>query len=205
MIQVKDQQSEKADEVVDALRRIENGDPTASSDLLPLVYRELRELAAARLARESADQTLQPTALVHEVYLRLTKDGDVQKWNSRGHFFGAASTAMRRILIEQARRKRSIRGGGGHVRIPNIDVAEGITRSPEDLLDLHQALANLAKTFPRKAKLVELRFFAGLTNRQAADVLGISSSTADQDWRYARAWLKVAIDGNLHGSTDRSS
>lgn len=185
-----------------ALRQLQKGDPDASADLLPLVYAELRKLAASRLAAEPPGQTLQATALVHEAYLRLTKKSNQQKWNSRGHFFGAASTAMRRILIEQARRKKSLRGGGEFNRVSSHELEQTLTSRPAELLTLNEALTSLAESHPRKAKLVELRFFAGLSNREAAEVLDISTSTADQDWRYARAWLKVKMNGT---STDMSS
>ena len=190
-----EQQAQEA-QIESTLADMQNGDLEASADLLPLVYSELRKLAASRLAAEPAGQTLQATALVHEAYLRITKNTDQQRWNSRGHFFGAASTAMRRILIEQARRKKSLRGGGEFNRVSSHEIEQTLHSSPAELLTLNEALTILAETHPRKAKLVELRFFAGLSNREAAEVLDISTSTADQDWRYARAWLKVKMDGN---------
>ncbi len=190
-----EQQAQEA-QIESTLADMQEGDLEASADLLPLVYSELRKLAASRLAAEPAGQTLQATALVHEAYLRLTKNSDQQRWNSRGHFFGAASTAMRRILIEQARRKKSLRGGGEFNRVSSHEIEQTLNSSPAELLTLNEALTILAETHPRKAKLVELRFFAGLSNREAAEVLDISTSTADQDWRYARAWLKVKMDGN---------
>ncbi|MCP4777639.1 MAG: sigma-70 family RNA polymerase sigma factor [Planctomycetaceae bacterium] len=190
-----EQQAQEA-QIESTLADMQEGDLEASADLLPLVYSELRKLAASRLAAEPAGQTLQATALVHEAYLRLTKNTDQQRWNSRGHFFGAASTAMRRILIEQARRKKSLRGGGEFNRVSSHEIEQTLNSSPAELLTLNEALTILAETHPRKAKLVELRFFAGLSNREAAEVLDISTSTADQDWRYARAWLKVKMDGN---------
>ena len=196
-----EQQAQEA-QIESTLADMQEGDLEASADLLPLVYSELRKLAASRLAAEPAGQTLQATALVHEAYLRLTKNTNQQRWNSRGHFFGAASTAMRRILIEQARRKKSLRGGGEFNRVSSHGMEHTLTSSPAELLTLNEALTILAETHPRKAKLVELRFFAGLSNREAAEVLEISTSTADQDWRYARAWLKVKMDGN---SADMSS
>ena len=191
-----DTTQQQQQQVESALRNMQDGNLDASADLLPLVYAELRKLAASRLAAETAGQTLQATALVHEAYLRLTKSTDQQKWNSRAHFFGAASTAMRRILIEQARRKKSLRGGGEFNRVSSHEIEQTLTASPEVLLTLNEALTILAESHPRKSKLVELRFFAGLSNREAAEVLEISTSTADQDWRYARAWLKVKMDGN---------
>ncbi len=189
------QQAQEA-RIESTLADMQEGNLEASANLLPLVYSELRKLAASKLAAEPAGQTLQATALVHEAYLRLTKNTDQQGWNSRGHFFGAASTAMRRILIEQARRKKSLRGGGEFNRVSINEIEQTFNASPAELLTLNEALTILAETHPRKAKLVELRFFAGLTNREAAEVLEISTSTADQDWRYARAWLKVKMDGN---------
>lgn len=194
-IPVEKQQTQE-EQFESALRDVQEGSPDASADLLPLVYSELRKLAESRLASEPAGQTLQATALVHEAYLRLTKNDNQQKWNSRGHFFGAASTAMRRILIEQARRKKSLRGGGEFKRVSSHEIEQKLTSNPNELLTLNEALTVLAEAHPRKAKLVELRFFAGLSNCEAAKVLGISTSTADQDWRYARAWLKIQMDGN---------
>ena len=191
-----EEQQAQETRIESTLADMQEGDLEASADLLPLVYSELRKLAASRLAAEPAGQTLQATALVHEAYLRLTKNNDQQRWNSRGHFFGAASTAMRRILIEQARRKKSLRGGGEFNRVSSHEIEQTLQSSPAELLTLNEALTILAETHPRKAKLVELRFFAGLSNREAAEVLDISTSTADQDWRYARAWLKVKMDGN---------
>lgn len=190
-----EEQQTQESRIESTLRDMQEGKPEASADLLPLVYSELRKLAASRLAAEPAGQTLQATALVHEAYLRLTKNTEQQKWNGRGHFFGAASTAMRRILIEQARRKKSLRGGGEFNRVSGYEIEQTFTTSPAELLTLNEALVILAETHPRKAKLVELRFFVGLSNREAAEVLDISTSTADQDWRYARAWLQVKMDG----------
>ena len=189
-------QQTQENKIESALERMQDDTQEASADLLPLVYAELRKLAESRLAAEPAGQTLQPTALVHEAYLRLTKKETAQKWNSRGHFFGAASTAMRRILIEQARRKKSLRGGGEFNRVQRYELEEELPPSPTELLTLNEALTALADAHPRKAKLVELRFFTGLSNREAAHVLDISTSTADQDWRFARAWLKVKMEGN---------
>jgi RNA polymerase sigma factor (TIGR02999 family) len=172
------------------LSAIEKGDPSAADRLLPLVYDELRKLAARKLANEIPGQTLQPTALVHEAYLRLVGDSAGQEWDHRGHFFAAAATAMRRILIERARRKkRSIHGGdrrreGLH---PDLVAAQ---EPDEDLVALDEALAKFAQRDPVKARLVELRYFAGLSGDQAAEVLGISPSTADRYWVYARAWLR---------------
>ena len=181
------------------LSAIEQGDPHAAEQLLPLVYDELRKLAAQKMAQEKPGQTLQATALVHEAYLRLVASGDTsapreQHWNSRGHFFAAAAEAMRRILVERARHKQSARAGGGRRREELADVAGGEGRG-DDLLLLHEALEKLEKKDKRKADLVKLRFFAGLTKEQAARVLGVSTSTADNDWAYARAWLRLEVGG----------
>jgi RNA polymerase sigma factor (TIGR02999 family) len=172
------------------LSAIEHGDPTAAERLLPLVYDELRRLAAVRLAREKPGQTLQATALVHEAYLRLVNPDRGQRWDGRGHFFAAAAEAMRRILVEQARRKRSGKHGGGWQRL-DVDAASLAAPEPDvDLLALDAALHRLAEHDPLKARLVELRYFAGLTGDQAAAVLGISASSADRHWVYTRAWLR---------------
>jgi RNA polymerase sigma factor (TIGR02999 family) len=180
-------------DVTRILGKIESGDPSAAEQLLPLVYEELRKLAAAKMAQEKPDQTLQATALVHEAYIRLVDVGQAQHWNSRGHFFSAAAEAMRRILVEQARRKAGPEAGGGLERL-EISHVDPETRKPGvDLLALHEALDALAAKAPRKAELVKLRFFAGLTNEQAAQVLGITARTAYSDWGYAKAWLRVAI------------
>ena len=172
------------------------GDPKAAADLLPLVYDELRKLATARMAPESADHTLQPTALVHEAYLRLVSNDAGQPWNGRGHFFAAAAVAMRRILVESARRKLAEKDGGGRRRVDLADI-EPVAEGPNlDLIALDEALNRLALSDPRKAELVQLRYFAGLTIEQAARALGISTSTADNDWAYAKSWLRVALDGH---------
>jgi RNA polymerase sigma factor (TIGR02999 family) len=173
------------------LQRIEQGDPQAGEQLLPLVYDELRRLAAAKMARETQDQTLQPTALVHEVWLRL--GGDAQPgWANRAHFFAAAAEAMRRILIDNARRKRAIRHGGEFAKVSadatGFDLAAP-AESSEDLLVVNEALDAFAKHDARKAELVKLKYFAGLTLEEAAEVLGTSFRTAKRDWAYARAWL----------------
>jgi len=183
-------------DVTRILSAVEHGDPGAAEQLLPLVYDELRKLAAAHLAREQPGKTLQATALVHEAYLRLVGNNEGNDWNSRGHFFAAAVEAMRRILVENARHKQSRKAGGGLRRhdLDNIDPAVG-EDNWDDLMALDEAVRRLEAKDPRKAKLVELRFFAGLTAEQAADVLGVSTSTAEKDWAYARSWLRVAIDG----------
>jgi RNA polymerase sigma factor (TIGR02999 family) len=171
------------------------GDRQAAADLLPLVYDELRKLAAARMAEENPAQTLQATALVHEAYVRLVGIGQPHEWNGRGHFFAAAAEAMRRILVDAARRKRSLKRGGDRRRVELADVEPEVGAPDLDLIALDEALALLARTDPRKAELVKLRFFAGLTTEQAAAALGVSTSTADNDWAYAKSWLRVALDG----------
>jgi RNA polymerase sigma factor (TIGR02999 family) len=163
---------------------------------LPLVYDELRKLAAQKLAREKPGQTLQATELVHEAYMRLVGNGAARGWNGRGHFFAAAATAMRRILIERARRKRcQIHGGERQRRELHPDIAAS-TEPDEDLLALDAALVKLAERDPVKARLVELRYFAGLTGEEAAEILGISARTADRYWVYTRAWLRREMDGS---------
>ena len=183
------------DEVTSMLSAVEQGDPHAAERLLPLVYDELRRLAAQRLAQEKPGQTLQPTALVHEAYLRLVGSGTPARWDGCGHFFAAAAAAMRRILVEQARRKRRLKRGGGRQREPAALDALLAGGPTQDVLALHEALEQLAAHDPIKAKLVELRFFAGLTLDQAAECLGIAPRTADRAWRYARAWLYAAMAG----------
>jgi len=182
-------------DVTHILSAIENGDPSAAEQLLPLVYEELRKLAAHRLAQEKSGQTLQATALVHEAYLRLVGVDEAQHWNSRGHFFAAAAEAMRRILIEIARRKAGPEAGGRHVRVELSDVPAELHRSDLDLLALSEALDRLQAKDPRVAELVKLRFFAGLTRHQAAEALGVSVATADNDWAYAKGWLKAELAG----------
>jgi RNA polymerase sigma factor (TIGR02999 family) len=162
---------------------------------LPLVYEELRTLASRKLAQEKPGQTLQATALVHEAYLRLVGADAKQPWDSRGHFFAAAAEAMRRILIECARHKASAKAGGHLDRVALADIAVPMDSSWNEVLDLHNALEKLEQKDSRKAALVKLRFFAGLTNEQAALALGISTSTADNDWAYARSWLRLEIGG----------
>lgn len=175
------------------LLQIESGDPRAAERLLPLVYDELRKLAAAKLAQEKPGQTLQATALVHEAYLKLVDVEAVQHWNSRGHFFGAAAESMRRILVDNARRKQGKKHGGQHQR---IELGQDEIAAPNrniDLIALDEALSELAIHDSRKAELVKLRYFAGLTIRQAAEVLQIAESTADADWAYAKSWLRVRL------------
>ena len=176
-------------DVTRILSQIEEGDPAATEQLLPLVYDELRRLASARLSLEPSGKTLQPTALVHEAFLRLVDVEAVQKWDSRGHFFAAAAEAMRRILVESARRKRRQKRGGDQLREVLDEEAVAAPAEDERLLELDAALEKLQAAHPRQAMLVKLRYFAGLTNEQAAEALGISVATADRDWAYARAWL----------------
>lgn len=180
-------------DVTHILAAIEQGEPSAAEALLPLVYDELRRLAARRLHQEREGQTLQATALVHEVYLRLVgPDGD-RPWDGRGHFFAAAAEAMRRILIERARRKRTLKRGGSLIR-HDLETGQLATPEvPEELLALDEALDRLAALKPRVAELVKLRYFAGLSIPEAAAVLGISPRTADSDWAYARAWLLAEL------------
>jgi RNA polymerase sigma factor (TIGR02999 family) len=182
-------------DVTQILNAIEQGDPHAAEQLLPLVYNELRKLAAEKLANERPGQTLEPTALVHEAYLRLVDVDKAQHWNSRGHFFAAAAEAMRRILVESARRKRSRKRGGDQQRL-NLDVL-AVTSPPrqDDLLDLDEALSQLTAADPQGAELVKLRYFAGLTVPEAAAVLGVSPRTADFLWAYARAFLLRSLGG----------
>jgi RNA polymerase sigma factor (TIGR02999 family) len=175
------------------LSQIESGDPNAADQLLPLVYDELRKLAAAKMASEKPGHTLQATALVHEAYLRLVAAENQQRWNSRAHFFGAAAEAMRRILVENARRKAGPEAGGRLQRVEISCVEPETARTDVDLLALDEALARLAAKDPRKGELVKLRFFAGLTNEQAAELLGITSRTAYADWGYAKAWLRLEM------------
>ena len=179
-------------EVTRILAAIEQGDPHAGSRLLPLVYEELRQLAAQKLAHEPAGQTLQPTALVHEAYLRLVGGEHEAHWDNRGHFFAAAAEAMRRILIDKARRKRRTKLGGDRRR---VDLDEGLAAAEPrgDLLELDEALTQLALHEPVKAELVKLRYFAGLSLDEAAACLGISPATAKRHWAVARAWLYAAL------------
>jgi RNA polymerase sigma factor (TIGR02999 family) len=179
-------------DVTRILVAIEKGDPHASRELLPLVYDELRRLAAQRLAVEKPGQTLQPTALVHEAYLRLVGTEEDQHWDHRGHFFAAAAEAMRRILVDSARRKQTARHGGGRRRVPLSD-HHRLTETPDGLLALDEALTDLAATEPAKAELVKLRYFAGLSIPEAAAVLGVSVATAERWWAFARTWLYAEL------------
>jgi RNA polymerase sigma factor (TIGR02999 family) len=180
-------------QVTSILSAIEQGDPSAAEQLLPLVYEELRKLAAQKLAQESPGQTLQATSLIHEAYLRLVDTATVQQWNSRGHFFAAAAEAMRRILVENARRKGRRKRGGDRRRV-DLELAEpAAPERSDDLLDLDEALERFAAKDRAKADLVKLRYFAGLTMEQTAEMLGISLATAHRWWNYARAWLHQDI------------
>ena len=170
------------------------GDPTAAGQLLPLVYDELRQLAAQRLAAEPVGQTLQATALVHEAYLRLVGGSQPQDWNGRGHFFAAAAEAIRRILVESARKKKTEKRGGGWLRQDLIDAELAVDSSGDDLFAVDEALSRLAAEHPRAARLVHLRFFLGQTLEEAAEHLGLQTRTAYRDWAYARAWLRRELD-----------
>ena len=187
-------------EVPPILPATEAGDPRAAGQLLPLVYDELRRLAAQKLAQEKAGQTLQATALVHEAYVRLVGSGETaaspeQRWDSRGHFFAAAAEAMRRILIERARKKRTAKRGAGRPKL-DVDAADLATAAaPDQLLAIDDALAKLARLDPAAARLVELRYFAGLSVDDAGKALGMSTATAYRHWRYARAWLHAELLG----------
>lgn len=176
-------------EVTRILKAMDEGDPQAAEKLLPLVYQELRRLAAQKLAHEKPEQTLQATALVHEAYLRLVGHDNEQRWQSRGHFFAAAAESMRRILVESARRKHRLKRGGERLRVELDDVPAKPAAPIEDLLALDDALNQLAAEDAQKAELVKLRYFAGLSVAEAAKCLGISRATADRYWSYARAWL----------------
>ena len=183
-------------DVTRILSAIEQGDPHAPEQLLPLVYEELRRLAAQKLAHEASGQTLQATALVHEAYLRLVDTDKAQHWNSRGHFFAAAAEAMRRILVEHARKRGRLKRGGDRQRLDLDALQLSVQNVDDELLALDEALTELAQKHPEKAALVKLRYFAGLTVGAAAHTLGISTSTADRHWIYARAWLYRRIVGD---------
>lgn len=176
-------------DVTQILSQIEQGDPSAAEHLLPLVYEELRKLAAARLAHEKPGQTLQATALVHEAYLRLVDVDKAQRWNSRGHFFAAAAESMRRILVEAARRRNASKRGGDRERVDIPELVASALAEEFDLLALDEALCRLEEEQPLKAQLVKLRFYAGCSLEEAAGYLGMSRATAQRHWAYARAWL----------------
>jgi RNA polymerase sigma factor (TIGR02999 family) len=189
-------------EVTRVLSLIEQGDPVAPEQLLPLVYDELRKLATAKLAQERPGQTLQATALVHEAYLRLVDVEQAQRWNSRGHFFAAAAEAMRRILVDQARRRLTLRRGGNLQRQPIEDQEIEAPEPSLDLVAVHEALERFESVDAQGAQVVKMRFFAGLTIPEVAEALGISNSTADRSWAYARAWLHRALkQGAADGGT----
>jgi len=198
-------------EVTCILSQIESSDPHAAGQLLPLVYNELRELAASRLAHEKPDQTLQSTALVHEAFLRLMEKADGQPsggpkhWNSRGHFFAAAAEAMRRILVDQARRKRRIHHGGGRKRIELDDACPLEMPPTDDLLAIDEALTRLAARDPVRAELVKLRFFAGLTMPETAQAMGISLATAERYWTFARTWLYTELNSDLEPRDEKKT
>lgn len=177
-------------EVTQILNSIERGDPQASDRLLPLVYKELRRLAAAKMAHEASDHTLQPTALVHEAYLRLVGDDYKNCWDGPAHFFAAAAEAMRRILVDRARRKMRSKHGGSHQRLPLDENCMAVDRRPEELLLVDEVLEELAQADEQATLLVKLRYFGGFTIEEAAKVLGISARTAYRDWSFARAWLR---------------
>jgi len=180
-------------ELTRILNTIEQGDPSAAEQLLPLIYDELRQLAARRLAQEKPGQTLQATALVHEAYLRLVGAEPPTVWNSRGHFFAAAAEAMRRILIEQVRRKATDKAGGNRHRIELTAIEPALPGPQLDMLALDEALVRLEQTDPRAAAVVKLRFFAGLTMPQVAAALGVSLATAENDWAYAKCCLRLQL------------
>jgi RNA polymerase sigma factor (TIGR02999 family) len=184
-------------DVTQLLSAIDAGDPKAADQLLPLVYEELRKLAAQRMASEAQGQTLQPTALVHEAWIRLI--GENHDWQNRRHFFSAAAEAMRRILIERARQKRRVRHGGGLVRVDLNDIDVAAESQSETVLFVHEALERLAQKDPEIAELIKLRYFAGIPNQEAAEMLGMSERTARRNWAYARAWLTREINGHNPG------
>jgi RNA polymerase sigma factor (TIGR02999 family) len=182
-------------DVTQILQQIESGDPSAAEDLLPLVYAELRQLAASKMSQEASGHTLSATALVHEAYVRLVDVDKSQHWNSRGHFVAAAAEAMRRILVESARRRRSAKHGGQWRRQDLLLEALAPPDQPEDILAIDEALQKLAGENPAVARLVELRYFAGLSQAEAATVLGVSARTAHRYWSYAKAWLLEELGG----------
>jgi RNA polymerase sigma factor (TIGR02999 family) len=182
-------------EVTRILSAIEQGDPQAAEQLLPMVYEELRKLAATKLAQERPGQTLQATALVHEAYLRLVDTEKVQQWNSRGHFFAAAAEAMRRILVEQARRKQADKRGGRRQRVPLEDADAAYTAPDDDLLAIDEALTRLAAEDAQATQLIQLRYFGGLSVEEAAEVVGLSRSSAYEHWAYAKVRLRCLLQG----------
>jgi RNA polymerase sigma factor (TIGR02999 family) len=192
-------------DVTRILSAIEQGHPHAAEQLLPLVYDELRRLAAQKLSQETPGQTLEATGLVHEAYVRLVGTDNEKRWDNRGHFFAAAAEAMRRILVENARRKGRCKHGGGMVRQEFDELQMTAPALGEDLLALDEALNKLAENDPIKAELVKLRHFAGLSVDQAAEALGISAATADRYWAYARAWLRTEITGGDPSAPNESS
>ncbi len=181
-------------DITPILGKIDAGDPTAAEELLPLVYEALRKLAATKLAQEKPGQTLQATALVHEAYIRLVDVETVQRWDSRGHFFGAAAEAMRRILVDNARRREALKRGGSMEQVDMPELVAPAANGQLDVLALDDALRELESQDPQKARLVKLRFFAGCSLEEAAEYLGVSRATAQRNWAYARAWLY----GQLH-------
>ncbi len=188
--------AETMSDITLVLQAIGRGDRRASAELLPLVYDELRRLAAARMAREAAGQTLQPTALVHEAWLRLVNDGD-RTWDNRAHFFSAAAEAMRRILIDSARRKSALKRGGGQERL-NVDDLELATTTTDDrVLMIDQALQQMEAEDPQSARIVVLKFFGGLTNKEVGKTLGVTERTVERQWAYAKAWLFQKIRGEI--------
>lgn len=188
-------------DVTRLLQRIDQGNPQAAAELLPLIYEQLRALANRKLQHEAAGQTLQGTALVHEAYIKLVGHGNGQQWEGRRHFFAAAAEAMRRILVDNARTKKSLKRGGGLLREPLPDVAAATSAaSPDELLDISDALEKLSREDPQKAELVKLRYFAGLPLPEIAEILGISRATASRHWAYAKAWLFDEIFGHENSS-----
>ncbi len=181
-------------DVTRILSEIEAGHADASDKLLPLVYEELRKLAAAKLTADKSTPSLQPTVLVHDAYIRLVDQNDAPRWNGRGHFFGAAAEAMRRILVEHARQRASLKRGGHLQRVEFDEDLRASSEPPMDLLALDEALQELEQESPQKAKLVKLRFFAGLSVAEAAQILGISTTTAERHWRFARTWLFARLN-----------
>ena len=184
-------------EVTQLLTAIDAGDGQASEELLPLVYESLRKLAGARLAHEQPGQTLQATALVHEAWMRLVGDGDKKAWNNRGHFFAAAAEAMRRILVDRARRKGRIRHGGQFERVDLAHVTIATEDSDETIVAIHEALEKLSQISPEKAEIVKLRYFTGMEHKEIAEILGVSEPTVRRHWAFARSWLYAELKRNL--------